>query len=211
MEGTGSSAWAGTVSIPTSGSGSSYSMTNSNASTLKCQNASGNVTYTGTDDSWGNGDATNRETGCVDAFYAAEQERQMLSSWLGRSGMDGSGGWVPIRVGLNDVNAYYDGTQVQVGHTQTGSRWIGSIDVVAHEFGHGVDDHTPGGISGKGTQEFVADTFGAATEWYAANPADAPDFTVDVVGRTFWLGNFQRFQAGSFGAAEVRVVIVAGF
>jgi Zn-dependent metalloprotease len=102
----------------------------------------------------------------------------MLSGWLGRNGMDGSGGWVPIRVGLNDVNAYYDGTQVQVGHTQTGGRWIGSIDVVAHEFGHGVDDHTPGGISGNGTQEFVADTFGAATEWYANNPADTPDFTV---------------------------------
>jgi Zn-dependent metalloprotease len=178
MEGTGNGAWEGTVSIPTSGSGSSYSMTNSNAATMKCQNASGSVTFTGTDDSWGNGDPTNRETGCVDAFYSAEKERQMLSSWLGRNGMDGSGGWVPIRVGLNDVNAYYDGTQVQVGHTQTGGKWIGSVDVVAHEFGHGVDDHTPGGISGNGTQEFVADTFGAATEWYANNPADAPDYTV---------------------------------
>ena len=40
--------------------------------------------------------------------------------------MNGSGGWVPIRVGLNDVNAYYDGTQVQIGHTQTGGKWIGS-------------------------------------------------------------------------------------
>ena len=52
------------------------------------------------------------------------------------------------------------------------------MDVVAHEFGHGIDDKTPGGISGNGTQEFVADTFGAATEWYANNPADAPDFLV---------------------------------
>ena len=26
----------------------------------------------------------------------------MLSSWLGRNGMNGSGGWVPLRVGLND-------------------------------------------------------------------------------------------------------------
>ena len=102
----------------------------------------------------------------------------MLSAWDGRSGMDGSGGWVPIRVGLADVNAYYDGTQVQVGHTQSTGEWIGEIDVVAHEFGHGVDDHTPGGISGGNTQEFVADTFGAATEWYANNPTDTPDFTV---------------------------------
>jgi len=63
------------------------------------------------------------------------------------------------------------------GHN-TANQWIGSIDVVAHEYGHGVDDKTPGGISGGGTQELVADTFGAATEWFANNPADAPDFTV---------------------------------
>jgi len=112
----------------------------------------------------------------------------MLSSWLGRNGMNGSGGWVPIRVGLNDVNAYYDGTQVQIGHTQSGGKWIGAIDVVAHEFGHGIDDHTPGGISRSGTQEFVADTFGAATEWFANEPAgfDVPDFlvgeTINLVG-----------------------------
>ncbi len=178
MEGTGSSAYAGTVSIPTSGSGSSYSMRNSNASSMVCQDAATNTTFTGSDDSWGNGVATSRETGCVDAFYSAEEERQMLSSWLGRNGMDGSGGWVPIRVGLNDVNAYYDGTQVQVGHTQSGGKWIGSMDVVGHELGHGVDDHTPGGISGGNTQEFVADTFGASTEWYANNSVDRPDFTV---------------------------------
>ena len=79
MEGTGNGNWEGTVSIPTSGSGSSYSMTNSNATTLKCQNASGNATFTGTDDVWGNGDPTNRETGCVDALYAAQQLKGMLS------------------------------------------------------------------------------------------------------------------------------------
>ena len=118
VDGTGTGNWEGSVTIPTSGSGSSFSMTNSNATTLRCQNASGNVTFTGTDDVWGNGVGTDRETGCVDAFYSAEKMRQMMSTWLGRNGMDGSGGWVPIRVGLNDVNAYYDGTQVQIGHRQ---------------------------------------------------------------------------------------------
>jgi zinc metalloprotease ZmpA len=176
--GTGTGAWEGSVSIPTSGSGTSYSMTNANATTLKCQDAATNVTFSGTDNAWGNGVATNKETGCVDAFYSAEQERLMLASWLGRSGMDGSGGWVPIRVGLADVNAYYDGTQVQIGHRQGANEWIGAIDVVAHEFGHGIDDKTPGGISSNGTQEFVADTFGTATEFYANNPADPGDYTI---------------------------------
>jgi hypothetical protein len=103
----------------------------------------------------------------------------MLSQWLGRNGANGSGGAWPIRVGLNDQNAYYDGTQVQIGKNTSG-QWIGSIDVVAHEIGHGIDDYTPGGISGSGTQEFVADTFGAATEWFANEPStyDAPDFLV---------------------------------
>lgn len=178
LEGTGTGAWEGNVTIPTSGSGTSFSMTDTNATTLKCQDSATNATFTGTDNVWGNGVATNKETGCVDAFYAAEEERQMLSSWLGRSGMDGSGGWVPIRVGLADVNAYYDGTQVQVGHRSGTNEWIGATDVVAHEFGHGVDDHTPGGISGNGTQEFVADTFGTSTEFYANNPADPADYTI---------------------------------
>ena len=177
LEGTGNGGWEGNVTIPTTLSGSTYSMTNPSATTLKCQNSTGNATFTGPDDVWGNGNPTNRETGCVDAYYSADKERQMLSAWLGRNGMNGSGGWVPIRVGLNDVNAYYDGTQVQIGHNNAG-QWIGAMDVVAHEFGHGVDDKTPGGISGGGTQEFVADVFGTATEWYAGNPADPADYTI---------------------------------
>jgi Zn-dependent metalloprotease len=69
------------------------------------------------------------------------------------------------------VNAFYDGTQVQVGHNNAG-QWIGAIDVIAHEMGHGVDDHTPGGISRKGTQEFIADTFGASTEAFLRGQSD---------------------------------------
>jgi Zn-dependent metalloprotease len=178
LDGTGNGGWEGNnLALPTTQAGSTFSMTNSAASSLVCQNAATNTTFTGPDDLWGDGNAATRETGCVDAFYSTEQERRMLAAWDGRNGMNGTGGWVPTRVGLDDLNAYYDGTQVQIGHN-TANQWIGSIDVVAHEYGHGVDDKTPGGISGGGTQEFVADTFGAATEWYANNHADAPDYTV---------------------------------
>ncbi|MGF9757676.1 M4 family metallopeptidase [Microvirga sp. 0TCS3.31] len=179
--GSGTAAYSGPNPLPiaTSGSGSSYTMTDPTATTLRCQDAATNTTFSGTDDLWGNGNATNRETGCVDALYAAQQMKAMMSSWLGRSGMNGSGGWVPIRVGLNDINAYYDGTQVQIGKNQAGA-WITSMDVVAHEFGHGVDDKTPGGISGGGTQEFIGDALAAATEYYdgQVTPYDAPDHTV---------------------------------
>jgi Zn-dependent metalloprotease len=185
LDGTGNGGWEGTVTLPTTKTGRTYSMTNASAPSLVCQDSATNTTFTGPDDKWGDGNPATRETGCVDAFYSSEQERRMLASWDGRNGMDGTGGWVPTRVGLNVVNAFYDGTQVQIGHNLD-NEWIGSLDVVAHEYGHGIDDHTPGGISRKGTQEFVADTFGAATEWFANNPADAPDYTVgeevDLVG-----------------------------
>jgi Zn-dependent metalloprotease len=181
MAGNGTAVYSGPnpVHLDTTLSGSTYSMKDPNTTNLSCQDAANNTTFSGPDDNWGNGTATNRETGCVDALFAAQTERHMLTDWLGRNGMDGAGGAWPIRVGLNDENAYYDGSQVQIGHNSAGG-WIGSIDVLAHEMGHGIDDHTPGGISGSGTQEFVADTFGASTEWYSnqSSAYDPPDFLV---------------------------------
>jgi len=177
-DGTGNSAWDGSnVTIPTTHSGTTFSMTDPAHPTIKCQNASGNVTFTGPDDVWGSGVKTDRETNCVDAMYVENVENNMLSTWDGRNSFDGAGGGWPIRIGLADENAFYDGTQVQIGHNAQ-NQWIPVLDVLGHEQGHGVDDHTPGGISGNGTQEFVADTFGAATEWFANNPVDTPDFTV---------------------------------
>ena len=181
MHGTGTAGWNGPnpVTINTTSSGGTFRMQDPTITSLSCQDAANNTTFSGPDDAWGNGNATSRETGCVDALFAAQTEARMLSQWLGRNAMDGNGGAWPIRVGLNDQNAFYDGTQVQIGHN-TSSQWISSLDVVAHEMGHGIDDHTPGGISRSGTQEFVADTFGAATEWFANEPSqyDAPDFLV---------------------------------
>ena len=181
LQGDGNSAYSGPnpVAISTRATGSGFAMTTNAAPSLNCQNLNTGLTITGPDDHWGNGNATNIETGCVDALYAAQQERAMLKAWLGREGMNGNDGWVPLRVGLDDLNAFYDGTQVQIGHN-TANGWIGSLDVTAHEFAHGIDDHTPGGISGQGTQEFVADTFGAATEAYDNQPSpfDVPDYAV---------------------------------
>ncbi|GAA2644937.1 M4 family metallopeptidase [Paractinoplanes durhamensis] len=177
VSGTGNGWIYGSVTLDTTLSGSTYLLQDPSHTTVKAQNATGNATFSGTDNVWGNGVGTNRESGGVDAFYVAQKQYAMLSSWLGRSGQNGSGGAWPIRVGLNDQNAYYDGTQVQIGKNTAG-QWIASADVVGHELGHGIDDNTPGGISAKGTQEFVADTFGAATEWYINSPADAPDYLV---------------------------------
>ncbi|MBB2944613.1 Zn-dependent metalloprotease/subtilisin-like proprotein convertase family protein [Actinoplanes lutulentus] len=177
VAGTGTGWITGSVSLDTTLSGSTYSLRDPSITTLSCQDSSTNTVFSGTDNVWGNGTGTAKETGCVDAFYSAQKEKGMLSSWLGRTGFTSSGGAWPIRVGLNDTNAYYDGTQIQIGKNSAG-QWIASPDVVGHEVGHGIDDNTPGGISGNGTQEFVGDVFGAATEAFANNPNDPPDYQV---------------------------------
>jgi zinc metalloprotease ZmpA len=181
MHGTGTGAWNGPnpLSFTTTHSGSTYTMQSTLVRNMPCQDYSAHTTFSGPDDVWGNGNATSKETACVDALFVAETEFKMLSAWLGRNGMDGNGGAWPIRIGDPEENAFYDGSQVAIGYNSK-SQWIPSLDVLGHEMGHGIDDHTGTGISGGGTQEFVADTFGAATEWYANEPSgyDTPDFTV---------------------------------
>ncbi|ONI76107.1 peptidase M4 family protein [Actinosynnema sp. ALI-1.44] len=190
MNGDGNTAWNGPkpVHLDTTKSGNNFLLRDPAHPTEQCQDISNNTTFSKTTDSWGNGDATSKETGCADTFFGMQTLNKMLSKWLGRNSFDGNGGGWPVRVGLNQQNAFYDGSQIQIGRNGQG-QWISSLDVVAHEHGHGIDDRTPGGISGGGTQEFVADVFGAATEWFANEPApyDVPDFTVgetiNLVGR----------------------------
>ena len=179
--GSGTAAYSGPNPLPiaTSGSGSSYTMTDPTAPTLRCQDSATNTTFSGPTTCGATATRPTARPAASTRLYAAQQMKAMMSAWIGRNGMDGNGGWVPMRVGLNDQNAYYDGTQTQFGKNTVG-QWITSIDVVAHEFGHGVDDRTPGGISGGGTQEFIGDALATATEYYDNQSAsyDPPDHTI---------------------------------
>jgi zinc metalloprotease ZmpA len=181
LQGTGTGFWNGPAPLPlsTTRTATSFQLRDPTITNLSCRDAANSTIFSGADDAWGDGNGTRRETGCVDALFTAQTEARMLRQWLGRNAMDGAGGAWPINVGLNQETAFYDGRQIVIGHN-IANQWIGALDVVGHEMGHGIDDHTPGGISRGGTQEFVADTFGVATEWFAdqSPPFDAPDYSV---------------------------------
>ncbi|MEV0584854.1 M28 family peptidase [Nonomuraea sp. NPDC050310] len=179
--GTGQGYYNGNVTIDTSQSSGTYRMVDTSRPGIQCGGQNGSA-YTGPDDSWGNGQGTNLETACVDAMYAVQQEWKMLSAWLGRNGINGNGGGFPARVGLNDVNAFWNGSYTNYGHSQDNQRQVTPIDVVAHEYGHAIFQTTPGGAgSGNengGLNEATGDIFGALTEHYANNPNDPPDYEV---------------------------------
>ncbi|MFJ9454044.1 M28 family peptidase [Kitasatospora sp. NPDC101447] len=180
--GTVNSKWNGPapVTISTTGSGGSYSLRDPNRPGLSCSDYSTGQVFSKSTDSWGTGSPTSKETGCGDAMFAAQKEWDMLRDWLGRNGHNGNGGSWPVKVGLNDVNAYWDGSTISIGHSQA-NEWIASIDVVGHEFGHGIDQYTPGGANNEaGLGESTGDIMGALTEAYANEPApyDNPDYTV---------------------------------
>ncbi|MGW3773863.1 M4 family metallopeptidase [Actinomadura verrucosospora] len=180
----------GTVDLSTAAT----SMTDPSRPGHQCGGQGGSA-YTGTDSAWGNGSGTNLETGCVDVLYAVQKEWDMLKAWLGRNGTNGNGRGFPSRVGLNDVNAYWNGSYTNFGHNQSNTKLATSVDVVGHENGHAIFQTTPGGASGGsgnekgGMNESAGDIFGALTEHYMNEPAtyDPPDYLVgeevDLVGQ----------------------------
>lgn len=188
-DGTGTGHYYPGVTFGTTLSSGTYRMTDPARFGVSCANQSGTI-LSGTDDVWGNGSGTNLETACVDVMYGTTKEVDMLSAWLGRNGVKGNGTSYPARVGLDDVNAYWDGSIVNFGHSQDNARQLTAIDIVAHEQGHGIFHTTPGGSAGDdetgGMNEATGDIFGALTEAYAAHPNDPADFTVgeeaDLVG-----------------------------
>ncbi|GAA4524223.1 hypothetical protein GCM10023192_03000 [Amycolatopsis samaneae] len=184
--GRGTSEWNGPnpLSIDTSNN----STVDPKRSGVRCVDYSSKQPFTNANDTFGNGNASSKETGCVDVLWSTQHEWDMLKDWLGRNGIDGNGRGVTVQVGLNAVNAYWTGDHIEIGHNQAG-KWIGSMDVVGHEHGHAIDQYTPGGAGQEaGLGEATGDIFGALTEAYTNEPSpyDTPDYTVgesvDLVG-----------------------------
>ena len=169
------------LTIATSGSGTSFSMTDPTRTGISLPQLSpAGAVLTGTDDVWGNGVGTNIETGCVDALFSVQREWDMFGDLVRPQRHQRHRPRLPDRHRPQRPRTRSGTAPASpIGHN-TGRR-TGSprFDVVGHEFGHAIDSNTPGGQSGNGVSEATGDIFGTLDGVLRQQPRnDPPDYTV---------------------------------
>ncbi|RSM98282.1 peptidase M4 [Streptomyces sp. WAC 01325] len=188
--GTGNTMYSGTVTLGTTQSGSTYNLTDGARGNHKTYNLNRGTSGTGTlfsgpDDVWGNGVASNAETAGADAHYGAALTWDYYKNVHGRSGIrgDGVGAYSRVHYGNNYVNAFWSDSCfcMTYGDGSGNANPLTSIDVAGHEMTHGVTSNTAGlvysGESG-GLNEATSDIFGSTVEFYANNSSDVGDYLI---------------------------------
>ncbi|GAA4331410.1 M4 family metallopeptidase [Streptomyces venetus] len=188
--GTGNTMYSGTVTLGTTQSGSTYNLTDAARGGHKTYNLNRGTSGTGTlfsgsDDVWGNGSASNAETAGADAHYGAALTWDYYKNVHGRSGIrgDGVGAYSRVHYGNNYVNAFWSDSCfcMTYGDGSGNTHPLTAIDVAGHEMTHGVTSNTAGlnysGESG-GLNEATSDIFGSTVEFYANNSGDVGDYLI---------------------------------
>lgn len=169
--------YSGTQTITTDSNGGSYRLQDSarNVKTYDLNNAyftSSAVDFTDTDNYWNNINPQKDEV-ATDAHWGAEKFYDYFSIKLGRNSYDNSGGSLIsyVHYGINYDNAFWDGTAVSYGDGNGSSTSpYTAVDIVAHEFSHGVTEHTANLVysyeSGALNESF-SDIFSVAVDFYA--------------------------------------------
>ena len=192
----------GIVDIETQFDGSKYSLYIDNlgpsgSQVIHTKNANNfwyynNLTdFTDADNHW------DTDTVAVGTHWGTQQVYNYYLNTFGRESFDNEGSPMigVVHYGSNLVNAFWDGTQMTYGDGN-GTEWgpLTSLDIIAHEFTHGVTENNGlGGLvylddSGALNESF-SDIFGAVVE-FAYHP-DGGDW---LMGEDFDLANHEGFR-----------------
>ena len=143
--------------------------------------------FVDTDNYWNNVNADQDEV-AGDAHYSAEMTFDFFDQLLGHTGVDGDSMALVniVHHGNNLVNAFWNGSWATYGDGNNSWSPLTSLDVVGHEFTHGVTGNTAGLIYMNemgALNESFSDIFGTAIEFWG-DTATADYF----IGEDFDLG-----------------------
>lgn len=131
----------------------------------------------------------NQDEVALDAHYATEKFYDLMLHRFNWDGLDGNGKSmnpvVHARGTVNYVNAYWDGNNAWFGNGDCHRGPLTTLEVVAHEFMHGITDYTSDLIysfESGAINESMSDIFGKAAEYYFA-----PDEFDWQIGESFLL------------------------
>lgn len=193
VQGVGYSQYNGQVPLSTTQGGEAYSMKDplrgaggtfgANAVTDAAHGSAAGDVYTNASNYWGDGrnyttgastTGANGQTAAVDAMWGLMNTYDMLKNVLGWHSLDGNNTatYIAVHALSQYENAYYSNRCrcMFIGDGDINFFNLSSVDVIAHEMGHGVTDATSGlqyfGESG-GLNESASDINGEMTEAYA--------------------------------------------
>ncbi|MEU6344284.1 M4 family metallopeptidase [Streptomyces sp. NPDC046977] len=188
--GTGTGVHVGSVTLTTTKSGSTYTLKDASrggisTTDLNNRTSGTGTTFTDTDDVWGNGSASNRQSAGVDAQFGAAATWDFYKNTFGRSGIrnDGKGSVSRAHYGSNYVNAFWDDSCfcMTYGDGSGNTHPLTALDVSGHEISHGVTSATAGltySAESGGLNEATSDIFGTMVEFNANLASDTPDYLI---------------------------------
>ncbi|MFD7610454.1 M4 family metallopeptidase [Streptomyces sp. NPDC059828] len=192
--GTGKSLYAGTVSLSTYKSSSTYQLYDTTRGGHKTYNKSHGTSsskgslFTDSDNTWGTGKASSSasdQTAAVDAAYGAQMTWDFYKNTFGRSGIknDGVAAYSRVHYGNAYVNAFWDDDCfcMTYGDGDGNTHPLTSLDVAGHEMSHGLTSNTAGleySEESGGLNEATSDIFGTGVEFYAGNSSDTGDYLI---------------------------------
>jgi len=164
---------------------------------------------------WGDGQkfvpfVTSRQTAAADAFLGIEVVWDMYKRVFHWNGLDNEG--TAPTVGVHDAdspnNSHYSDDEITIGDavTTTGGT-MATLDVMGHEFSHGVDHYSAGlgGDEGDGLNEGNSDIFGTLSRIYFddhafdAGSSAIPATSISEINNLWIFGSDMQKGAGTGG------------
>lgn len=182
VEGTASTRYSGTRTTETQQNGSTHRLRDySRGNGIETYNLNRGTNYgsatdfTDNDNNWTSTEYnnSNKDNAALDAHWGSEKTYDYFSQKHGRNSYDGNGAVIRsyVHYGNNYENAFWDGQRMTYGDGGSVFDALTSIDVVAHELGHGVRTHTANLVyqnESGAINEGLSDIWGAMVEFYAA-------------------------------------------
>ncbi|WP_369188180.1 M4 family metallopeptidase [Streptomyces sp. R08] len=152
--------------------------------------------FTTTNDKWGNGAVSRRDSAAVDAQYGITKTLDFYKKTFGRKGIanNGKAARGMVHFGKKVANAFWDSTCGCMlygdGDGDMFKKPLVVLDVTGHELTHGVVDATaklePTRVDAQGNQfgepgslnESLADIFGSNVEFSANNAKNPPNYLI---------------------------------